>query len=181
MNAVSILVIVVCALALLALASYLFFRRKHSKELRQQFGQEYERVVEETGSRGKAEKALEERRERVEKLRIVPLSGEARELYAERWRRTQDRFLDEPLAAVSDADKLVDEVMAARGYPTRDFDQRLADISVEHSELVEAYRAARTVRMQAETDSASTEDLRLAMQNYKALFEDLLEMPVATA
>ncbi len=174
-----IAIVVICALVVLGVAAFFAYRQKRSKELREQFGPEYDRTVEQTGSRGKAEKVLEERRERVNKLHIVPLSKESRERYADRWRKIQARFVDDPPGAILEADDAIKQVMQERGYPTGgDFDQRLADISVEHADVADHYRAAHTIRMRAEQGGATTEELRTAMQHYKALFENLLEMHV---
>jgi hypothetical protein len=150
-------------------------RARRTEKLREGFGPEYERTVEETGSQRRAEAELEERVERHGRLDIRPLSQEARERYAESWRATQARFVDEPGAAVAEADRLVQAVMRDRGYPIDNFEQRAADVSVDHPHLVENYRAAHEISLSNDRGEATTEDLRQAMVHYRSLFEELLE------
>lgn len=145
------------------------------RRLRRQFGPEYQRAVQEIGSRRRAEKVLEMRRRRVERFQIRPLSDNDRNRFAEAWRRQQARFVDDPGAAVNEADRLVAEVMASRGYPMSDFDQRAADISVHYPRFVEKYRTAHEMARRHEGGLATTEDLREAMVHYRALFEELLD------
>jgi hypothetical protein len=111
----------------------------------------------------------------VERLDIRALTSEERERFAQAWQATQARFVDEPAAAITEADQLVAEAMRARGYPVGDFEQRTADISVDHPNVVSNYRAARAIAAANERGEANTEDLRQAMVHYRALFEDLLE------
>ena len=108
---------------------------------------------------------------------IRPLGAAARDRYAERWRATQAQFVDQPASALADADKLVAEVMHERGYPVDDFEQQAADVSVDHPEVVEHYREAHGIHIRSAKQRASTEDLRLAMVHYRALFSALLEPP----
>src|SRR6185503_6790094 len=103
------------------------------------------------------------------------LSDEDRKRYLEGWRLRQEHFVENPRAAVTDVDLLVEEVLRARGYPVGDFDRQAADISVDHPALVENYRAAHAIAQRSRDGSASTEDLRNAMLHYRALFDDLLE------
>jgi hypothetical protein len=147
-------------------------QRRRGERLREQFGPEYDRTVEAYGERGPAEKALEARAERVRGFRIQPLSTEQHQRYGEQWRQVQARFVDDPEGAIRDADHLCGEVMQARGYPMADFEQRAADVSVDHPNVVEHYRAAHAVATDA---NAGTEDLRQAMVHYRTLFEDLIE------
>ena len=168
-------VLLVVALVAVAVAAWMFMQKRKTEQLREDFGPEYGRAVEEHGDQRQAESALEARRERVEQLHIRPLSPSDREGFAESWRAAQARFVDDPAAAISEADRLVGEVMQARGYPVGDFEQRAADVSVDHPRVVEHYRAAHTIAMRNEDGHADTEDLRQAMVHYRALFEDLLE------
>ena len=149
-------------------------RARRSKSLREGFGREYERTIEHEGDRRAGEHELRERQKRHEALDIRPLSQQARERYVQRWQATQVRFVDDPSGAVIEVDRLVQEVMKERGYPTDDFEQRAADISVEHPELVERYRTAHGIAQSNERGQASTEDLRQSVRHYRALFDELL-------
>jgi len=172
------LMIVVAAIVVTA-GLWLAMEQRRRRRLRQRFGPEYERAVHDVGSERRAEAALEARAKRVERLQIRPLSAADAARFEEAWRQLQNRFVDEPAAAVTEADRLVGEVMNARGYPLGDFDQRAADISVDHPRVVTNYRAARDIAQRHGRGEASTEDLRRAVIHYRALFEDLLEGRVA--
>ena len=166
-------VVVVAALLLLAWAA--ISRRKRAG-LRDRFGPEYERTVEDSDSRRKAERELAEREERRAELDIRPLTPAARDRYVGRWQETQARFVDDPGAAVGDADRLVQEVMRERGYPTDDdFERRAADISVDHPQIVEHYREGHGIAERHERGEADTEELRQSVIHYRVLFEQLLE------
>jgi hypothetical protein len=161
-------VIVLAALALIAAAT---MRKRRSEQLREGFGPEYDRVVEDTGDRRAAERELSERRKRHEELDIVSLSDGVRARYAEEWRQVQARFVDEPEAAVREADQLVQRVMSDRGYPVADdFERRAADVSVDYPDVVENFREGH--RLAGEGD---TEALRQAMVHFRSLFAELLE------
>jgi hypothetical protein len=149
-------------------------RKRHSQELRQQFGPEYERVASRVKSPQQAESLLDERRKRVEQFHIRPLSEAERARYASAWRDVQAKFVDAPAEAVKDADGLVSEVMSARGYPMSSFEQQAADISVEHPRVVSNYRDAHALALKEQQGEASTEELRQAMVHYRSLFEELL-------
>lgn len=168
-----VVLVLVALLAGVAIAWFLL-RRRRSTHLRESFGPEYERTVEEKGGRGKAESELEHRRERVEQLQIRALPPGEADRFAAEWQDVQKRFVDEPSRAVADADRLVTEVMQRRGYPMADFEQRAADLSVDHPRVVENYRAGHQLAVQSRDDGAGTENLRQAMVHYRALFEDLL-------
>jgi hypothetical protein len=171
-----IVIIAAVVLALLLIAAAVMRRRQQrSAELREGFGPEYDRTVEDTGSRRRAEAELAERQERREELDIRPLTPAARDRYMDRWRDTQTHFVDDPGSSVGGADSLVQEVMRERGYPTDDFEQRAADISVDHPHIVEHYRSAHEIALAHERGEASTEDLRQSLVHYRALFEELLE------
>jgi hypothetical protein len=174
---IAIIVIVVVVLAL----AWLLARRARTQRLRKQFGPEYDRAVTDAGSRQAAEHELEDRRTRRQKLEIVPLEVAARDRYLEEWRLVQARFVDSPSEATRSADRLINEVMRERGYPVEDFEQRAADISVDHPQVVDDYRAAHAVAEANERSEASTEDLRQALVHYRSLFEDLLEVDERTA
>jgi hypothetical protein len=166
-------VLIIAGLAVLLLVVFLIVRRQRSARLRQRFGPEYERSVEEEGRRsGEAE--LRERMERRERFEIRPLSPDARNRYAESWRLVQERFVDHPAQSIQDADQLVQQVMRDRGYPTEDFEQQAADISVDHPDVVENYRAAHGTAEASGRGDATTEDLRQALIRYRDLFARLL-------
>jgi FtsZ-interacting cell division protein ZipA len=150
-------------------------RTRRSRSLQDQFGREYDRTVDKAGGRREAERELAERQKRHDELELRPLSPEARDRYVQQWQQTQSRFVDDPTGAVSEADDLVNRVMRDRGYPVDDFEQRAADISVEHPELVERYRTANGIARASEQGKASTEDLRHSVRHYRALFVELLD------
>lgn len=168
-------VLVGVIVVLLAVIGLLVVRQRRSRQLKQEFGPEYRRTVAEHGDQRAAEKELTDRRRRVEKFEIRSLDPASRERFSERWSATQRHFVDEPAAAVGEAHALVQEVMHERGYPVEeDFDQRAADISVEHPDVVENYRAAHHISLQARNGRASTEQMRQSMVHFRALFDDLL-------
>lgn len=169
------IVIVVAVLVALALGVWVFAMGRRRARLRDRFGPEYDRAVSEQGGRRGGEAELARREEQRERLDIVPLSPEARERYAESWREVQTGFVDEPSQALTEADRLVTEVMRERGYPMDEFDRRVADVSVDHPQVVENYRAAHAIHGANEKGEASTEDLRQAVVHYRALFTELLE------
>ena len=164
--AVAVVVVVIVAIA-----------AARRRKLQQRFGPEYDRVVGETHSHRKADAELAERERRVRSLDIRPLDETAQVKYAGEWTAIQERFVDQPEQAVTQAGILVTSVMKDRGYPTEDHDQILSDLSVEHANTLDHYRQAHQVSLQAEGGTASTEDLRLAMLHYRALFADLLGQP----
>lgn len=175
MNATIALAVVVVIVLVGAISFWMMAQRRRSAELREQFGPEYERTVERYGDGARAEKELAARAGRVEQLHVRPLPPEQSARYAEQWRSTQSRFVDDPESAVGEADALVAEVMQDRGYPMADFEQRAADISVDHPREVENFRAAHNLAVRASRGEASTEDLRQAMVHFRALFEDLID------
>lgn len=167
---------VIVAIVLIALAAAFFaLRGRQSRGLKKTFGPEYERAIEEHGDQSAAEADLAERRKRRDQLDIRHLEPEARDRYSGRWQATQRDFVDRPATAVAEADKLVMQVMHDRGYPVDDFEQRAADVSVDHPEVVQNYRAAHAISVAASDQRASTEDLRQAMVHYRALFDELLD------
>jgi hypothetical protein len=156
---------------------YVRKRRRTTAELRLKFGPEYQRAVLAHGSERKAEAKLADREKRVEKLEIRDLDPADHERFVKRWESLQSRFVDSPKGAVAEADDLVSSVMKTRGYPISDFDQRAADISVDHPRVVENYRAAHEIALRAGKDAANTEDLRTAMIHYRSLFDELVQVP----
>jgi hypothetical protein len=174
--AIIVAVIVVIVGAILAF----FLQRRRTEKLRRHFGPEYDRAVAEGGDRRRAEAKLEERTERVKKFHLRPLSAEDRARYTEQWDRVQAHFVDAPAGAVAEADQLIGDLMATCGYPMSDFDQRAADISVEHPVVTQNYRSAHEIALRQAKGQSSTEDLRRAMIHYRALFEDLLSQPKDT-
>lgn len=171
---IALLVGVIVALAIALIVS----RRRaqqRSAALREHFGPEYDRLVEQHGDRTRAERELRSRQKRLEQLDIHLLSAEQCEKFGDAWSEVQKRFVDDPSGAVNDADRLVKDVMKARGYPMGDFEQRVADLSVEHANVIDHYRAARALAQANANGQASTEDLRQAMVHYRALFTDLLQ------
>lgn len=165
--------IVAVVVVLIAVIAVILQRRKAA--LRQRFGPEYDRTVRERGSEREAQTLLQKREQRVEKFHIRQLDATQRQQYADRWRVVQSRFVDDPKGAVIDADDAVVSLMGARGYPMADFEQRAADLSVDHPHVVENYRAAHDIALRHRQGRASTEDLRQAMIYYRSLFEDLLD------
>ena len=175
-SVLTIIVAVVLLAIVVAVVVGVFIPKQRSKKLREQFGPEYDHMVNEAEGRYEAEAELEARRERVKAFEIHPLSLNECDRFAAEWQSTQAHFVDEPIEAVVQADQLVDEVMKARGYPVADFEQRAADVSVDHAEVVTNYRAAHDIALKNERGEADTEDLRQAMVHYRALFEDLLDV-----
>jgi FtsZ-interacting cell division protein ZipA len=167
---------VVGAIVVIAIVVALVYaiRAARSRELAKRFGPEYERTVRESGDKAAAERELAARQARVRKFHIEELPAGAKDRYGEEWRTVQTRFVDQPQAAVVDADHLVAAVMRDRGYPMENFDQRAADISPDHPHVVEDYRVAHNIAVRSERGEVSTEDLRQAMQHYRTLFNDLL-------
>ena len=174
--------IVIAAIVMVAagIAIWGFIRKRRTERLRTQFGgAEYTRAVKEGGSRRQAEAVLDNRSERVEALHIRPLASGDRARFVECWGRIQARFVDGPGSAITDADKLLGDVMSTRGYPVSNFEQRAADISVDHPLVLENYRVAHESALRQTRGQASTEDLRQAMIHYRTLFEELVAEPEA--
>ena len=179
LGTVQIAIIIAVAVLLLAGIAIVFsIRKRKTERLRTQFGgAEYNRAVKEGGSRQKAEAVLDKRADRVESFHIQPLGPGDRTRFVESWRRVQARFVDGPGGALTEADQLLRDVMSTRGYPVSDFEQRAADISVDHPLVLEHYRSAHEIAVRQTQGQASTEDLRQAMIHYRALFEELVGEP----
>ncbi len=174
-------VVVAIAVALVAVLviAWVVIRKQRTMRLRQQFGPEYDRAVREGGPQH-AESVLLDREKRVREFQIHELPADERERFVTEWRIVQSRFVDDPQGAVAEADLLVDRLMQARGYPTSDFEQRAADISVSHPRVVDNYRAAHQIAVRHQRGEASTEDLRNAIIYYRSLFDDLLQTGLTT-
>jgi len=166
--------IIVAVIVLVVGAIIVFAQRRRTEKLRSRFGPEYERSVAESGDRRRAEAQLEKRAERVEKFHLRPLAAEDRSRFTEQWDRVQAHFVDAPAGAVAEADQLLGDIMATCGYPMGDFEQRAADISVDHPVVVQNYRSAHDIAVRQAKGQATTEDLRRAMIHYRALFEDIV-------
>lgn len=176
MSQIAWIVLLVVAVVAVGAVAWWAGQRRRSDRLRERFGPEYRRAVESTGDRSRAERELESREERVEAFDIRPLEPAARDRFRDRWRETQALFVDDPASAVGQADDLIAEVMRARGYPVGDFEQRAADVSVNHPEVVDHYRTAHRIAERQRRGEADTESLRQAMVHYRALFSDLLDI-----
>ena len=172
------IVIAVTVMVVAGIAIWFLIRKRRTERLRTQFGgTEYTRAVKEGGSQRQAEAVLDKRAKRVEGLHIRPLGPGDRARFVESWRRVQARFVDGPGGAVTEADQLLGDVMSTRGYPVSDFEQRAADISVDHPSVLENFRAAHEIAVRQTRGQASTEELRQAMIHYRTLFEELVGEP----
>jgi len=174
---IEVLVIGVVIVLVIAGLSWMVVRRRRTAALRQKFGSEYNRAVLVHGSERKAEEKLADREKRVEKLSIRDLNPTEHERFAKRWEEVQARFVDSPKGAVMEADDLISSLMKTRGYPVADFDQRAADISVDHPLVVENYRSAHETTLRVGRLEASTDELRAAMIHYRTLYEELMQVP----
>jgi len=171
-----VIVLVIALVAAIGAAAWLYMRNRRTAELQHRFGPEYDRALSTHHDQGEAERELKEREARVDQLNIRSLDHEERDRFADRWQTVQAKFVDDPTGATDEADQLVGEVMAARGYPVGDFEQRAADVSVHHPRVVEHYRAAHVIALRNARGDADTEQLRQALVHFRALFEDLLEV-----
>ncbi|HEY1470493.1 MAG TPA: hypothetical protein VGF61_15730 [Candidatus Acidoferrum sp.] len=176
----STIVVLIALVIVVVVAVGLLVRNQRSKRLRSRFGPEYHRAVEETGSATQAESRLEKLEKRVEGFKIRELSPADRANFLAAWQKIQARFVDDPRGAVTEADKLIQSIMSARGYPVTEFEQRAADISVDHPLVVEHYRAGHDISIRHTQGLASTEDLRQAMIHYRTLFTELAGEPELT-
>jgi hypothetical protein len=168
------LIIAIAAIVVVVLAiAWWQWREMTRRRLRARFGGEDDRVARERGL-SVAQRELGSRVSRVEALDIRQLAQDERARFGASWREVQARFVDDPPGAVAGADALVGSVMQARGYPVSDFEQRAADLSVDHPRFVENFRQAHAIAVEQSRGRVGTEDLRRAMVHYRALFEDLL-------
>ena len=177
-----VVIAAVAAILVLAIAGQMYAKSRRRNALRDQFGPEYDRTVSSTGSRREAEKDLAERERVHESLDIRPLSEEARDRFADEWHRAEQRFVDDPELAAREADRLVRDVLTERGYPDDDFEQQAAAISVDHPRVVERYRHGHEmVHGNGAGAEERTENLRQAMVDFRAVFEELVEAEPQTA
>lgn len=171
--------VTILAVALVVLvgliAGWLLAQRRRTSHLRNQFGDEYDRVVETHGNARKAEADLEAREKRVAQFPIRPLTPAEHDRFAGEWHDAKALFVDDPSAAVDRSDYLITEVMKTRGYPVTDFEHRHADLTVEHGDVARHYLAGHELSERAEAGTASTEDLRQAMTHFESLFERLVD------
>lgn len=177
----TIIVVVIVFLIIGAVLGIQLYRRQRTKVLRERFGPEYERMVNQVGDQHQAESVMESRLDHVKSLDIHPLSAEQIERFTDEWKTTQAQFVDEPLAALQKANRLIKEVMNAKGYPVDDFEQRAADISVDYPELVTDYRGMHTIAVKGDTENVTTEEVRQAMLHGRALFENLMHQDAEVA
>lgn len=168
------ILIVIAALVILGIVVWQVTEKRRTAHLHDRFGPEYERVSGAAGSRRQAEAELSEREERREQLDIRPLPEASRTRYLESWKGVQAQFVDDPRGALASAEGLLQEAMSERGYPVEDFEQRAADVSVDHPRVVQSYREGHRLAHTGASDGEATENLRRAMQHYRALFEELV-------
>jgi ABC-type nickel/cobalt efflux system permease component RcnA len=172
MSTGAIIAIVVVVVLVVAAAAFLLMPQMRSQRLRRRFGPEYDHAVSHNGDRRAAEKELADRERRHSEYDLHPIPAESRDKYRAAWTGVQERFVDEPVAAVKEADRLVNVLVAEMGYPSEGYDRQLADLSVRHAHTVEHYRTAHETRARQD---ASTDELRTALIGYRKVFEDLLE------
>ena len=173
-NTTQLVLVAVIFLILGGIVGMALMRVQRTKRLKERFGPEYERAVNEIGDKHQAENELDSRLAHVNTLDIRPLTAEEVDRYALEWQKTQTEFVDEPLNALQKADRLIQDVMKARGYPVEDFEQRAADISVDYPELVTDYRGLHLIAVKEKDEEVSTEEMRQAMVHGRALFENLI-------
>jgi hypothetical protein len=176
---ITLLILAIIVVAVASVLAWYLLREQRSKRLRSRFGPEYDDTLREIGSRPKTEDALARREKRVERIHVHSLSRAEHDSFAQEWHDVQARFVDDPPGSIDEADRLVCDVMRARGYPMSDFDRRAEDLSVDHPYVVRNYRSAHDIAMRHDKGQASTEDLRQALVYYRDLFDDLLEAHAA--
>jgi FtsZ-interacting cell division protein ZipA len=175
-----IIILIIVAVIVIAVGAWFWDKNRKRGQLRERFGPEYDRTVEGTEDRRErraAESELAERASRRDELELRDLNPAQQQRYLERWREIQAAFVDEPGAAVRDADVLVRQVMDERGYPVDDFETQADLISVDHPNLVEDYRKSHEIALRHDRNEASTDDLRRAFIHHRSLFEELLGAP----
>ena len=173
-NPTTIIILAVILLIVGGLVGMAFSRAQRTRRLKERFGPEYERMMNEKGDKRQAEDELDSRLAHVDTLNIRPLTAEEVNRFELEWQKTQTEFVDEPLTALQKADRLIREVMKTKGYPVEDFEQRAADISVDYPELVTDYRGLHLIAVKEKEDNVSTEEMRQAMVHGRALFENLI-------
>lgn len=173
-NTQTLILVIAAAVILVGVIGWLAWRSNQSRRLKQRFGPEYDAVVQRLGSKAKGEAELRQREKRVQRLEIVPLSSAEVARFSQSWSRLQGSFVDDPKGVLIEADRLVRDLLAKRGYPVADFERRAADISVHHPIVVNHYRAAQRIISLDQRGEASTEDMRKAVVHFRALFDELL-------
>jgi hypothetical protein len=166
-----VLVIVVAV----AIAGYTEHRKSKTLALRSRFGSEYDREVLKRGSSRQAESKLADRETHVKTLEIRDLGIVERDRFLTEWYTVQSRFVDHPKASVTEADDLINALLEARGYPHATFEQRAADLSVSYPRVMENYRLAHAIAVRLGKVEATTEELRTAMIQYRAIFDELAQ------
>ena len=167
--------VVLVVAVFIAVVAYLQHRKAKTAAFRNRFGSEYDRAVTEHGSLRKAEAKLADRETRVDALKIRELGATERERFIAEWQMVQSRFVDHPKAAVTEADDLIAALLEARGYPKGSFEQRAADVSVTYPRVMENYRVAHDIAVWPGRAEADTEELRTAMIQYRAIFDELVQ------
>lgn len=175
MSTTAVVIVVVVVVVIVLVAALVVRPAMRRRRLKDTFGPEYQRTVENTGDKRRAEEELSNRQRRHQEFELRPLSADHRARYLRTWSTVQEEFVDAPKEAVGRADQLIGQVMSDRGYPSGDFDQQAADLSVEHADVLGHYRRAHVIALRTDTDPASTEELREAMVHYRTLFEDLVD------
>ncbi len=176
LNTLIVILTTVIVLVVGGVLAYVFYFRQRTKRLKEDFGPEYNRAVEEVGNRKQAEDVLASRQERIESFRIRKLEPEEREQFLKKWKTIRADFVNDPGVEVEEADRVITEIMLARGYPMTQFDQRVENLSVNHPEVVSLYRQAHSVAVKNRQSNVNTEELRQAMLKYQALFDELLDL-----
>ncbi|MGB3165250.1 MAG: hypothetical protein WBA68_00535 [Alteraurantiacibacter sp.] len=165
--------LIVVALVAIGILVWMTMRKKHTDQLRGKFGDEYDRTLEAQGDRAAAEAALEERQERVDNLDIRRLTADEHSRFADEWHEVKSVFVDSPTEAVLHADRMLATMMKTVGYPMADFDRRFEDLTVNHRDVAQHYRAGHDIAERHNSGNASTEDMRQAMKHYEALYDHL--------
>jgi hypothetical protein len=176
MNTSALIILAVVAVVAI-IVTVLALKTRRTQQLKSHFGPEYGRAMQETGNKARAEAKLEKLEKRVHGFKLSPLSPSARAEFVAEWQKIQGRFVDDPKDALTEADQLVQKMLTVQGYPMTDFEQRAADISVDHPRVVENYRAGHDIALRHAQGRASTEDMRQAMIHYRALFNELSGQP----
>ncbi|WP_327729967.1 hypothetical protein OG250_31160 [Streptomyces sp. NBC_00487] len=188
-----IIALIVIVAAVVVVAAVLTQRARRGAgaggSLKRRFGPEYDRTVaRHDGDERAAARELAERVKRHGSLEKRALPSAERERYESRWAAAQERFVDSPREAVAEADRLLSEVAGARGFPDGGhYETQLEALSVHHAHHVHGYRrvhlAAHTTGDTAQGRAGTangagpgtgTEEMREAMVEARALFEDLV-------
>ena len=174
-NTTVIVLVAIVFLVIGVLLATAFNRLQRTKQLKERFSSEYDHALNEIGDKRQAESELQARVDHVEKLNIRPLTAEETDRFTREWQTTQTEFVDQPMTSVQKANQLIKDAMSVRGYPVDDFEQRAADISVDHPDLVANYRELHAIAVKSNQDGISTEEMRQAMVHGRALFHDLVQ------